>query len=381
MDAKKKICWIVASPLTIKFFLEEHICAAANNYDLTIISNVKDSKYLQHLNVEVNVLPLSIERKISLVKDFVALILLIRILKKQQFDLVHSFSPKSALLGMVAAWLGRVPTRVHVFQGEVWANKAGFWRWFLKFLDKVVVFCSTHLLVVSRSEEQFLIGEGVVRSGQLTLMANGSICGVDVDRFRPDADMRSAIRDQFGISASDLLILYVGRLNPDKGLQELAEAFSRLAAERSDVHLLAVGPDEGHLRDLMRGVAGSTERLHFADYTSTPEHYMAAADILCLPSYREGFGLVLIEAAATGLPTVASRIYGITDAVIDGETGLLFEVKNVDDLTWKLQQLLDNPPLRASLGENGRLRANQQFSGELVRAFLLRYYEHILQKK
>lgn len=377
---KRKICWVVVSPLTIHFFLEKHIQALANKYDLTLITNTKDLYFLNHLNVNIRVLPLAIERDISIFKDIRALWDLIAIFHKERFDLVHSLSPKSALLGMVAAWVTRIPLRVHVFQGEVWATRSGLWRRFLKFLDKVVVFCSTHLLVISRSEERFLIDEGVVRRGDLTLMANGSICGVDMARFKPDVAMRYAIRAQFGIPESALLILYVGRLNRDKGLEELAKAFAQLAQGRSHVHLLAVGPDEGDLRQLMQSIVGSRERLHFAEYTKSPEHYMAAADILCLPSYREGFGLVLIEAAAAGLPTVASRIYGITDAVVDGETGLLFEVKNVEDLMTKLLQLLENAELRKVLGEKGRQRVAREFSSELVRDFLLSYYERILQK-
>jgi glycosyltransferase involved in cell wall biosynthesis len=377
---KRKICWVIASPLTIQFFLEKHIQLLARDYELIVITNTQNRHFLDHLNVNLRLLPLAIERDISVVKDIKALWALIKIFREERFDLVHSLSPKSALLGIVAAWIARVPVRVHVFQGEVWATKIGFWRRFLKFLDKVVEFCSTHLLVVSQSEGRFLIEEGVVRPGQLTLMANGSICGVDVERFKPDMAMRLSIRVQLAIPEADLLILYVGRLNRDKGLGDLAKAFSQLSKARSDVHLLAVGPDEGELRQLMLNDAGSTGRLHFAEYTKSPEHYMAAADILCLPSYREGFGLVLIEAAATGLPTVASRIYGITDAVVDGVTGLLFEVKNVEDLAAKLGQLLDNPELRIALGENGRKRVNSKYSSTLVQDFLLRYYERILQK-
>jgi glycosyltransferase involved in cell wall biosynthesis len=378
--SKKKICLVVASPLTIKFFLMGHIARLGKEYDLTVITNTDDPDFLTHLQVPVRVISLRIERNVSLWRDATSLLLLTLIFARERFDIVHSLSTKTGLLAMVSAWLVKVPARVHTFQGEVWATKIGFWRRFLKFLDKVVVFCSTHLLVVSQSEGRFLIEEGVVRPGQLTLMANGSICGVDVERFKPDMAMRLSIRVQLAIPEADLLILYVGRLNRDKGLGDLAKAFSQLSKARSDVHLLAVGPDEGELRQLMLNDAGSTGRLHFAEYTKSPEHYMAAADILCLPSYREGFGLVLIEAAATGLPTVASRIYGITDAVVDGVTGLLFEVKNVEDLAAKLGQLLDNPELRIALGENGRKRVNSKYSSTLVQDFLLRYYERILQK-
>jgi glycosyltransferase involved in cell wall biosynthesis len=249
----------------------------------------------------------------------------------------------------------------------------------LKAFDKLVARLATHLLVVSFSEERFLVEQGVVPPGKLRILAKGSICGVDTKRFKPDPVSRAEMRTSLGVPEADLIILYLGRLTVDKGLLDLADAFSRIEAKHQHVHLLLVGPDEEGMRAKIRSKCGHAHsRLHFADYTDTPERSISASDILCLPSYREGFGLVLIEAAATGIPAIGSRIYGVTDAIVDAQTGLLFTVGDVDDLTEKLERLIEDPALRRMLGENGRIRALRDFSEELVLSEVLGYYERVL---
>lgn len=376
---KNKICLVIASPLTINFFLLGHITVLAKEYDLTVITNTDDLNFLAHLGVPLQVIPVVIERNVSLWRDLKAFMQLAFIFSRERFDLVHSLSPKSGLLAMIAAWIVCVPVRIHTFQGEVWITRKGLWRSFLKFLDKVVARCATHLLVVSHSEQKFLVEQGVVSHGRLQILANGSICGVDTVRFKPDFVARSNLRASIGLSESDTVILYLGRLTIDKGLLDLADAFSRVAANHENVHLLVVGPDEEGMQDKMKiRCANGFSRLHFANYTASPEHYMAGSDILCLPSYREGFGLVLIEAAATGIATIGSRIYGITDAIVENETGLLFTAGDVDDLTKKMEILIEDPTLRRVLGGSGRVRTNRYFSKDLVLSELLRYYKNLL---
>lgn len=276
---------------------------------------------------------------------------------------------------MIAAWLARTPLRVHTFQGEVWITRTGLWRSILKALDTLMAHCANHLLVVSRSEEDFLVQQGVVSAGRMKILANGSICGVDVARFRPDSDARAQVRSQLNIPTSDRVIIYVGRFNIDKGLLDLAQAFVHISSVYPNTHLLLVGPDEQNMQPKIAHIcAAATHRLHFVGYTAEPERYMAASDLLCLPSYREGFGMVLVEAAAIGLPTIGSRIYGISDAMVDGQTGLLFDVANVDDLTAKLTCLLDDPLLARRLGMAGQSRARRDFDSHKVSLALLDYY-------
>jgi len=379
MRSKKKICWIVASPLTIKFFLMDQIFALSKKYDLTVITNANASFFL---GKGVRVIPVRIERKISLYRDILAFFKLLIILRKEKFDLVHTLSPKSGLLGMLAAWLNSTPIRIHVFQGEVWASRKGLWRIFLKTLDKCIVYFATNLLAVSHSEINFLLKEGIVAKKSIKILANGSICGVDLNRFIQNKIERSKVRRQYNIKEKDKIILYVGRLTQDKGILDLTRAFLRLAIQYSNIHLLIIGPDEENIKKKIKDLCVNIRNnLHFSGYTNNPEHYMAASDILCLPSYREGFGLVLIEAAAVGIPTVGSRIYGIIDAIQDGITGLLFCKGDIKDLTEKISTILKNEKLAKSLGNAGRQRVRRDFDCKLILNDLLKFYENIFKKK
>jgi glycosyltransferase involved in cell wall biosynthesis len=162
-------------------------------------------------------------------------------------------------------------------------------------------------------------------------------------------------------------------MNRDKGVPELLEAFGHLAADHSEAVLLMVGPDEAG----MQLAAGATERVIWTGGTPEPERYLAAGDLFVLPSHREGFGSSVIEAAATGLPAVASRIYGLTDAVVDGQTGLLFPCGDVAALEQALRALVADPVRRRSMGEAARERACREFPRERVTAELLAFYGKI----
>jgi glycosyltransferase involved in cell wall biosynthesis len=171
-----------------------------------------------------------------------------------------------------------------------------------------------------------------------------------------------------GIPQDALVFLYMARLTRDKGALLMAEGFSRLArAGVIDSHLLIVGPDEEGLRPRIAEIcAGCRDRVHMLDYTRAPERLMSAADIFCMPSYREGFGTVFINAAAAGIPAIASRIYGSQEAVLDGITGLLHEAGNADDLAEKMRILGCNPTLRSTLGSNALVRVERDFSESAV---------------
>ena len=369
---------MVTCPLTVKFFLTGHIQHLARKFDLTLIGKFDDLGFLDHLNVPIRVISVGIERNISPLRDLLALFHLIRIFYREQFFLVHTFSPKSGLLAMMAAFVNRVPLRIHHFQGEVWSNKMFLLRFLLKNLDRLVVYCATHLLVVSESERTFLVEEQITTYENLDMLAQGSICGVDTELFAPNAAYSRMIREQFNLQSDDKIILFLGRLTYDKGIMDLVHAFSILANQYPSIHLMIVGPDENHLSNLIRDKFGALcQRIHFNDYTPHPEHFIAASDIFCLPSYREGFGLVLIEAAAMQVPTIGSRIYGIRDAVIDGETGLLFSPRQVPDLVAKIQILLDDLELARQLGLNGRERALKLFKKEILIHGMEAYYTQI----
>lgn len=376
---EKTVCLVVTSLLIVKFFLLSHISKLAQHYHVTLIVNVDDEVFLQSMNLPCEVISVDICRKISPWHDLLALWELILLFKKHRFNLVHSISPKTGLLAMLSAWIVGIPLRLHTFQGEVWANRRGFWRLILKTLDKLVAKLATDLTVVSHSEQQFLITHGIISPNKSQVLAHGSICGVDTQRFFADSTLAALKRAELGIATDDLVILFLGRINRDKGVLDLTHAFISMVKQNPKVFLLLVGPDEENIITEIEAITAEyATRVKAVGFTSHPEEFIRVADILCLPSYREGFGMVILEAAATGVPAVCSRIYGITDAVEDGKTGLLFPPGDVVALTHALLKLLDDKNLHQKMAESAKQRAVTLFASEKLTQAMFDLYTKLL---
>jgi glycosyltransferase involved in cell wall biosynthesis len=374
-----KVCLVVSSPMTVTAFLQQPIRRLATAFEVSVVANLPLGASIPALDGVATVLPVSIERQISPWRDLLALWRLTQLFRQQQFDVVHSVTPKAGLIAMLAARLAGTPVRIHIYTGQVWVTQRGAFRWLLKSMDKLIARLATKVLADSASQRQFLLDEGVVTAEQSSVLACGSISGVDIARFRPDAAVRARIRQELGIPQDDLVFLFLGRLNRDKGVLDLARAFAGIAADYPDAHLLLVGPDEGNLLPALAELtAGCAAQVHQVGYAARPEDYMAAVDVFCLPSYREGFGTVVIEAAAAGIPAIATRIYGVVDAVEEGRTGLLFPPRDIAALQACLCEMADDPARRRQLGAQARLRAQADFSSETVATAWLDYYRRLL---
>lgn len=376
---RRKICIVATVPFALLVFMREHVAKLSEYYDVILISSGDGRELVDVLNDRVMFIPMRIERKISLFSDILAFVSLARIFHRQKFDCVHSLMPKSALLAMLAARLVNVPKRVHIFTGQVWFTKTGLARLILKWLDRLLSACATHLLADSPSQRDFLIAEDIVKSEKIKVLANGSISGVDINRFRVNKTQRFNIRKEFGIGNDDVVFLYLARLTRVKGIVDLTDAFVGIAGEMPNAHLMIIGPDEeGLISTLEKSWENCKNKIHRVNYTSQPEDYMSAADIFCLPSYREGFSLATIQAAGVGLPAIVSRIYGLTDAVQSGVTGIFHEAGAIAQMQAAMKLLYSDGNLRRKMGDAAHRRAYEDFSQDLVVEAMRLFYEEIL---
>jgi len=378
--SKKRVCIVSTTPFIVTSFLRPHIVELAAAYEVTVAINMQDGYPLQLTSTRaVHVVDLPIERRISIFWDVRALLQLWRLLAKGRFDAVHSFAPKAGLLAMVAGYIARVPLRIHTFQGEVWAARTGLQRWLLRGIDAFIARLATNIIVVGRGEQAFLEREGIVRPGKSVVLGDGSICGVDTARFKPDRSARVRVRAQLSVPQDAFVVLFLGRLTRDKGVLDLVRAFRDTSKHLPQPHLLLVGRDEDGLEAEVRTLTDScTDRLHLLGYTETPERYLAAADVVCLPSYREGFATVILEAAACELPVIASRLYGTQEAIIDGQTGLFHSPGDVSEIERLLLLCARDPKSSEAMGRHGRTRVTTYFSqGRLVDE-MRRFYEHLM---
>lgn len=375
MFDKQRICIILTSPFTFNAFMRGHTACLSKIFDVTVCLNTTESNIPLLIPSGVRLIHMPIVRDIKPIKDLIALLKVWSFLRRERFDLVFSITPKGGMVAMLAALFAGVHLRVHCFTGQVWATRRGFKRFLLKMVDRVIAAAATNLLTDSSSQMNFLINENIVFEENIRVLGNGSMCGVDTSIFSADAEARKLIRTEYGIQDDDICILFVGRLTIEKGVCDLVKAFGRLSQRHKNIHLLLVGPDEAALGQRWKEFS----RVYQVGFTQTVNQYMAAGDVLCLPSYREGFGSVLIEAGAVGLPVLASRIYGITDAVVENESGLLHRPHDIDDLTNKLEKLILSADLRLQLGRSARARALQLFDQNVVTAEFAAFFERLVK--
>jgi glycosyltransferase involved in cell wall biosynthesis len=375
---RKKIAIIVSSPLTAKVFLKHQIFELSKIYDLTLIANFgidfDPLKKIEWINNSISIKHIPINRKIKLFSDLQALLMLYFFLRSHDFSLVHSYSPKAGLLAMIASFIARVPIRIHTFIGQVWATKQGMLRFFLKILDKLTSILATSVLVDSYSQREYLISNINLLRSKSKVLGYGSISGVDENIFKANSEARNSIREKLNVVNSSLVILFLGRLKKEKGVFELVNAFVDLKHKDKKIVLWFVGDDEEDLQNDFY----FQDNICWIPFTDTPERYMAAADIFCLPSYREGFGSSVIEAAACGIPSVGSNIYGLNDAIIDDITGILVPVKSVKSLQLALQKLINDKKLREQMGFMAKKRAIEKFSQSRSTNLLLKHYSSML---
>lgn len=372
-----KICFVVSSPLTARAFLSGHIAALSSRFKIDLAANTGDSAFLGDIPTYARIVPVPIQRKVMLLVDLLALIRLYSLCRQERYAAITSVTPKAGMLALLSATMAKVPLRVHIFTGQVWATRTGWKRLLLKTADRLMAWLATHVLADSPSQRDFMVAEGIAAAEKIRVLGEGSICGVDGERFRPDPDRRVEIRRTQGIPEEAIVFLFLGRLNRDKGVLDLADAFAALG--NPSAWLLVVGPDEAGLRrDMESRLGAALIRTRFAGFTERPEAFMAAADVFCMPSYREGFGMVIIEAAAAGIPTVASRIYGITDAVEENCTGLLHPPGDVAGIAEEMNTMANDPARRLVMGHAARERALRLFSRRAITEAWMRFYDEAL---
>ncbi len=377
---RKKICFVVAVADTAQSFLRDHITALSAEYDITLVGDMKEADDLSILKVN-KIYPIKISRSISIIKDFKALIALYKFFREEKFEAVHSVTPKAGLLTAIASFFARVPNRIHIYTGQVWATQKGVMVWLLKKMDKIISTLDNHILVDGESQRQFLIRNKVINAKKSTVLGGGSISGVNTNRFIPSEQTREHVRNSIGIDDKKIVFVFLGRLNRDKGIFELFEAFDRLAQETKDAYLLLVGSDEENCLTEIGNYRNIKENENFIFYgrTPTPEIVLQAGDVFCLPSYREGFGSSVIEASCLGLPVICSDAYGLQDAYVNGVTGLKCIVKDATSLYEQMKTLYSDKSLRQKYGCDGRNRVMAEFSNEKITNAWVEFYRSIFK--
>jgi len=335
----------------------------------------------------ISVKAVEMAKRITPIRDLVALFKIWRWLHKLRPEIVHAHTPKGGLLGMLAAWLARVPVRIYHMHGLRFVTATGWKRALLIRTEKLSCWFANQVLCVSTSVRDVAMDTGLCPGEKIKVLSRGSCNGVDtVHRFNPSqlpASARGETRAKYGIPQDACVLGFIGRIVWSKGIVELAEAWGGLRNEFPGLHLLMVGPLEPEdpiprrVEELLRG----DSRVHLiGEEWDTPPLY-AAMDVLVLPTYREGLPIVLLEAAAMGVPVVATRVPGCMDVVEDGMTGTLVPPYDSQSLNLAIGCYLRNSQLRREHGLAARELVLRDFRQEVIWRATYEEYVRCLLKK
>ena len=362
-----KICGITTLPGTAKSFMLPNLqYMAQNGHKCFIISNEdKETNW-----GDVFFSPLRIKwGKVSILEAIKTIYALYLVFRKEKFDTVQYATTNAALYASVAAWMARVPVRIYCQWGISYFERKGLDRLIYETAERITCKCSNHIQPDSFSNLRFSFSEKLYSPQKGSVVYNGSASGVDLNRFniKNKAQWRQEIVDSLKLSDYSIVLGYVGRIVRDKGINELLSAF--LSINRNDIALVMVGPVErSQLDDNILSDAYSRSNIKWTGAVPDTERYFSAFSYYVLPSYHEGFGMAVLEAAAMGVPSIISNIKGPTDLITHNVNGFICDVKSVQSLKETIELAISLPrESYISLSENAFNKAKAEYSAEEFR--------------
>ena len=376
----KKICIVTTMWSSInnwvKPFLNEY---NKRGVDVSIVCNMS-SEYEKQLKEEfpfVHTYPIPFPRGINLLGSLQSVGRLTKLFKSEKFDMVQYSTPNASMFAAVAAKIAKIPVRLYCQWGMVYVTMHGIKRTVFKFIERLVCSISTQVQPDSIGNLEFCRGEGFFDKKKSLVIWNGSAKGLDMAAFdlSKKEEYAKEIKEKYSISKDDIVVGFVGRLGREKGCNELFTAFKRIKEQYPNLKLLFVGPIEKEdtiETDILEYFRNCGDIIK-TDRVSNVEKYISAMDIFVLPSYREGFGMSVIEASAMGVPVIVTEYPGPSSAIEDGVTGISVPIKDSYALEKAIVQLLEDSVKRIEMGNAGREFAEQKFE---QKEFIQHYMEN-----
>ena len=380
---KKKLIRITTVPISLEKLLENQLRFMKENYLVTAISADKERLLTFGEEEGVSTFHLELTRKITPIKDVIAVLKLYIYLKKEKPQIVHTHTPKAGIVGMLASYLAKVPNRLHTVAGLPLLESKGFKRKVLNFVEKITYSCATKVYPNSFGLKAIIIEAQFCKVSKLKVLANGSSNGIDTSTFDPEnfsKEQNKILRKELALAEEDVVFIFVGRLVGDKGINELVAAFDTLTKRFQNIKLLLVGAFESDLDPLnnqtLKMIDGNSAILS-AGFQQDVRPYFAIADALVFPSYREGFPNVVLQAGAMGLPSIVSDINGCNEIIKEEENGLIISVKDSEAIYKAMKRVLEDSVLKNKLQNNARNMITELYEQKVVWNALLKEYKSL----
>ncbi|HEY2881563.1 MAG TPA: glycosyltransferase family 4 protein [Pirellulales bacterium] len=354
-------------------------------YEVYGVASPGDDLNIVGQREQVEVVGVPMEREIRLGADLVSLWRLWRLMRRLRPDVVTAGTAKAGLLGMLAAWLARVPVRVYQLWGLRLETTTGFKRRLLNLTEQITSACSQRIICVSGSLRQSFIDCGSAKPEKTVMLLHGSCNGIDAQKYVQTEASREAgqqLRAKWNVPPDAPVIGFVGRFVRDKGIVELVDAFDQILARRPDAWLLLVGDYESGdpVPEEYRRRIDQHPRIIRPGFIQNLPPYYAAITVMAFPTYREGFPTVVLEAGAAELPVVAFRATGAVDAVEDGVTGLIVPLGDRQALAEGLLRYLNDPELCRQQGAAAKARVFRDFRREPLWAAMNAEFQDLLSR-
>ncbi|HML73231.1 MAG TPA: glycosyltransferase family 4 protein [Anaerohalosphaeraceae bacterium] len=379
-----RILLTASMPETLKvFYLPLIERLVSENIRVTVASAERPALLEFEEKHGCQILPLNYHRTIAPGSDMRIIMSLVKHLRANTYDIVHAHTPKAGYIGMLAAALAGVKCRVYTCHGLAYETETGFKRRLLKCVERLSCTLAHHVLVVSPSLQAKMLQDNLCRKNKMQILGDGTACGVDLKRFSLTSEnpgRSEALRRSMGFSTGNKVIGFIGRLVPDKGIHILVESFLTLYNQDSSIRLLIIGAMEPHRGNLTPSMLQTIQQhpgITRLDFTDQIEAYYPLMDVFVLPTRREGFPYTVLEAAAMEVPSIATRVTGCVDAVIDHQTGILIPPESSSDLTKAIHTLLCDKSLAQSMGRQAKDRVVKHFSSQRLTDLHLTLYQEI----
>ena len=376
----KKMIRIATVPGSLAGLLKGQLRMLSAYYEVVAVSSPGEALTRVEEQEGVRTVALPMARRISLLKDFVSLLRLIRLFHREKPDMVHSITPKAGLFAMMAGRITGVPVRIHTFTGLVFPTAKGWMQKVLMATDRLTCLCATHVIPEGEGVKRDLMVYHIT-SKPLHVLANGNVNGVDLDYFnRTEAVMKQSEKYK---NRNTFTFCFVGRLVRDKGINELVAGYVRLHRRYPFIRLLLVGTFERSLDPLLpetEELIKTDPAIEYVGYQSDVRPFLAASDALVFPSYREGFPNVVLQAGAMGLPSIVTDVNGCNEIILPEKNGVIIPPRNEQALYNAMERFLTDPSAVRRMAANARPLIASRYEQQRVWGALLGMYESCFGK-
>lgn len=341
--SKKKFFIVTTIPLSLIFF-KGQLLLLRDEFDVTLISSPEEELFKTANYNKVKSYGIVMKREISLLYDFLSLFKLVVYFYRNKPDIVHGNTPKGSFLSMIASWLCRVPTRIYYVHGLRYQGTTGFKKRILIYMERISCKSATDIFAVSKGVREVMYDDGITRK-KINVIWNGSINGINSDFFDPEIIECNSLQEQYKIKNGDFVFGFIGRIVADKGINELVWSFKNLNELYPNTKLLLVGNYEHNLDPLLpetRIEIEQNKNIIVAGFQKDIRPFYKMMNLFVFPSYREGFGISLMEAAAMNIPAISSDIIGCNEIIEDNVNGFLIPSKNKKALFEKMKFSIEN---------------------------------------